>query len=635
YPSIGGYPSNAVWVLDNTSFIANTFRTVANVFADYQITKDLKFRTEFGLDVLAQQEHEFNYRNIQDPLSTSSAWERKTNVFNWTTNNYFSYSKTLNKIHDFDLTLGMAYQRSHTSGVGLTGWDFPNDFFTQPDAAEAVNQSGYSYVTGFAFISDFFRASYKLKDRYLASFSIRSDGSSRFGEENRYGYFPAISGGWIISDEPFLKKAGSETDELKFKPLTFLKLRASYGMTGNANIGDFAYLGVYYPSGGYAGYPGIIPGTLPNPELGWERSTQTDVTLDYSFFDNKIAGTATYYFKKTTDMLLYISLPPSSGYSAIIQNIGQMNNHGWEFSLSTKNLNKAFKWSTDLNIAFNRNKVINAGGLGPDAFESGEPGEGRVLEGFPVGQTYVVLYAGVAKDAQQIGVYDVNGDPVVGADGNQQTITVTPGQDMYYDKFGNLMVAQYYDENGNYRTNADFYEHRVPLGKPIPDFVGGITNNFSYKNFDFSFMFSFVYGNTIYDDPAKNQIGSYDKIAQRPEILEAWTPTNTDTDVPALVWGKNPVNSSRFLYDGSYLRLRSISFGYKLGKATCERIKLSNLRIFVRGGNLWTFTKYPGWDPEVLRNVDPNSQQGNISFAGPSLQTPQARTIMAGIQIEF
>jgi len=639
YPQIGGYPANAVWVLENTSFVANTFRTVSNVFADYQFNPYLSYRSELGLDVLNQLESEYNFRNIQDPLSVSSAWDRRTSVFNWTTNNYFGYTRQFNKIHDLDFTLGNAIQRSNIKGVGLNGWDFPSDFFTQPNAAEAVNQSGYSYISGYSFISNFFRTNYKLRNKYLLSFSIRSDGSSRFGMENRYGWFPALSGGWILTDENFIQNLlyGEEKNEqqLKKEILTFLKLRASYGLTGNANIGDFAYLGVYYPSGGYAGYSGIVPGTLTNPELGWERSAQADVTLDYGLLENKISGTITYYHKKTTDMLLYVSLPPSSGYSSIIKNVGSMNNQGWEFTLSTKNLNKKIKWSTDFNIAFNRNKVTDVLGLPPDAFESGEPGEGRVLVGYPVGQAYVVRYAGVAQQAENIQVYDVNGNPVYGTDGNPQTITTTPGQDLYYDKYGNIMVASYYDENGIYRTNADFYEHRVACGKPVPDFVGGITNTFTWKGFDFSFMFSFVYGNTLYDDPAKNQIGAYDRIAQRPEILDAWTPNNTDTDVPALEWGKNPVNSDRFLYDASFLRLRSVSFGYRLPKEKCEKLKLNNLRIFVRGANLWTLTKYPGWDPEVLRNVDPNSQQGNISFAGPSLQTPQAKSIIVGIQIEF
>lgn len=190
------------------------------------------------------------------------------------------------------------------------------------------------------------------------------------------------------------------------------------------------------------------------------------------------------------------------------------------------------------------------------------------------------------------------------------------------------------------KSNTNFYDNRVPMGNPNPDFVGGITNNFSYKGFDLNFLFVFVSGNTLYDDPAKNQIGAWTSVAQRREILDAWTPENHSNTVPALAYtpanGDYPArNSSRFLYDASFIRLRSLSFGYSFPPAVCKRMHLETLRIYLLGSNLLTFTKYPGWDPEVLRNVNPNSQQGNISFAGPSLQTPQTKTYSIGINVGF
>ena len=608
YPTKQGYPSNPVWELNTKTYNVKAFRTISNIFADYTISTNLKYRSEFGLDVMNQNEDQFEFRNIQDPTSNSSAWNRKVNSMGWTTNNFFTYEKSINKIHEFIATLGNSIEKSHTNGVGLNGWDFPSDFFTTPNAADASNKTGYYYETGYAFVSNFFRLNYKLHNKYIAAFSIRNDGSSRFGKDNRYGWFPAASVAWIVSDEKFLADS---------KWLSYLKFRTSYGYTGNANIGDFAYLGVYYPGTGYAGNTGISPGSLPNPDLSWEKSRQLDVTMDWGVFKNRISGTATYYFKRTSDMLLNVSIPTSSGFSSILKNVGEMNNHGYEFTLTTKNLNGKLKWTTDFNIAFNRNKVIDIAGLPADAFESGEPGEGRVLVDYPVGQAYLVQYAGVQQSDGNINVYDLQGN-VTG------TEFVKAGQDLYFDKYGNLMTS----------NNPDFYENRVPCGSPIPKFMGGITNTFSYKRFEFGFLFSFVYGNTIYDDPAKQQIGAYDKIAQRDDILDFWTPENTDTDVPSLNLYK-PTNSDRFLYDASYVRLRSVSLSYKFSEKICKKLNLTVFKIFISGTNLLTFTKYPGWDPEVLRNVDPNSQQGNISFAGPSLQTPQAKTVTGGISITF
>ena len=619
YPSTNNFPGNAVWEIDNQHFNAKSYRAVTKLFADLDLSSllpELRFRSEVGIDILDQIEEEFDFRNVQNTLSTSSAWDRSTNVFNYTVNNYFSWNYNTKNQQNFSFTLGTSYEKSKSKGFGLNGTNFSNDFYTSPGNASAENQSGYAYQTGYAFISYFFRVNYKFKERYLASLSIRDDGSSRFGPSNRYGWFPAISTGWIVSEEDFLKD---------IKPISFLKLRASYGLTGNANIGDYAYMGVYNTSGGYNGQPGVIPGSLPNPNLSWEKASQMDLTLDYGILNNRISGTFTYYNKKTSDMLLYISIPTSSGFTSILENVGKMTNHGFEITLSTKNFDKKFKWTTEFNIAFNRNRVDAVSGLSPDAFESGQPGEGRVVVGYPVGQAYVVKFAGIAQENKDIPIYDLNGVNT----GNVYHIKA--GQELFWDKNGHLMSGD--------KTNTNFYENRTPCGKPNPDFVGGISNSFSYKGFDFNFLFSFVYGNTIYDDPAKNQIGAWDKIAQRTEINDAWTSQNHSNTVPALgLYGTDfyPIrNSSRFLYNGSYLRLRSLSFGYNFNAELCKKMHVDRFRIYVVGSNLLTFTKYPGWDPEVLRNVNPNSQQGNVSFAGPSLQTPQTRTFSIGLSLGF
>lgn len=617
YNADGSYydpESNPLWQLENWDYKTNVFRTISKLYAELKISDNLKFRSEVGLDVLDQVEEEFKFRNIQNSNSTSYASDRRNFVSNWTTNNFFSYTKDLTEESNLNIVLGTSQQKSITKGVGLEGWDFSNDYLTKPGTASNIN--GWSWQTGYAFNSVFSRAFYKLKNRYLASLSLRSDGSSRFGAENRYGWFPTASVGWILTDETFLKDV---------KYLSYLKLRGSYGITGNAEIGDYSYLGYYVTNLGYNSNNGVVPANLENQELSWEKSAQTDITVDYGFLDNKISGNLTYFNKITSNMLTYVILPSSSGYNGVWRNVGKMKNNGIELSVNTKNLNKELKWSTDFNISIIRNEVTDVNGLEPDAFESGQPGEGRVIVGYPVGQAFLVKYAGVQQTETDFIVYDTNGNEVHNFDGSVMKNHVEQGEDVYYDVNGNLMS----------KSHPYFYENRVACGNPTPKFYGGINNSFSYKNFDFNFLVSFVYGNTIYDDPAKQQIGAFINQAQRHEIQDAYTAENTDSNVPALDNSYTAVNSDRFLYDASYIRLRNISIGYSLPKEKCKQFKISRLRVYASATNLLTLTKYPGWDPEVLRDVDPSSQQGNVSFAGPSYQTPQAKTFNVGVQVEF
>ena len=632
---------NPLWQLENRKFAARVFRAISEAHAEWKITKGLTFRSSFGTDFLNQNEEEFNFRNVQslDTSEVSNAWDRRTTVLNWSNSNYFNYNFKLKEKHDFTILLGNETQRSNRNGVGLYGEKFPNDYFTQP--GDAAIKRGYSYTTGWSFASFFGRINYKLKDKYLLSSSMRYDGSSRFGDNNKWGAFPGVSAAWILSEEEFIKK---------IKAISFLKLRASYGQTGNANIGDFASLGYYSSSVGYNGNSAIVPNTLSNNNLRWEKSNQVDVNLDIAFLKNRFAAGINYYYKTSNDLLLNISIPTSSGYAQILQNKGKLENKGLEITLNTKNIEGKFTWYTDFNIAFNRNKVLDVDGLKPDAFDDKDlgnrGGEGRVVEGFPVGQFYVVEWAGVQQQEGTIQLWNSDGSAKLDANGQPIYVNVPAGTELFKDKNGNVMTYAN-------PTGGEFYgDNRKAMGSPMPTFIGGITNTFAYKGFELSFMFNFVYGNHIYDDAAKTQIGSFNNINQRPDILNAYTDVNNGTvviyapsnEVPALynnAGGTDPkadyvaINSSRWLYDASYMRLRSLTFSYSFKEEWCKKVKLSNVKIFINGGNLLTFTKFPGMDPEVLRNIDPDSERGNIAFGGPYLGTPQAKTITAGINIKF
>lgn len=610
--------SNPVRDLELQSFNTEIIRSINSVYGDYKLHKNLSYHSDFGIDFMNQQEDEFNFRNVNQVGSTSSAWDRTTRVINWNLNNYLTYEKDWPERHNFKIMVGQSSQRVKSEGFGLFGFGFPNDYLTNPSDAPKDNQSGYSYETANGLLSFFSRINYKLKNRYLLGVSMRGDASSRFGPGNKWGYFPAVSAGWIISDEKFMK--GSHA-------VPFLKLSASFGYTGNNAIPDFAHWSLYSAGFDYADSSGVAPTQLDNPNLKWEKSQQFDVNLDFAFIDSKLFGNITYYRKTSTDLLMFLSLPSSSGYDGVWKNVGQLENWGIEFSLTSRNINRKFKWETNLNLAMNRNKVISAAGLPPDAFESGQPGEGRVIEGYPVGQAFLVEFAGVQAQDGQIGAYNLDGTPMMSG-GSQVMYDVAGGTELFYDRNGNIMT--YANPTGGL-----FYEyHRKAMGSPLPIFYGGLTNTFSYAGVDLSFLLSFAYGNTLYDDAAKTQIGNWQSIAQREEILDAWSPTNTNTDVPGLN-NYIPVNSSRFLYDASYLRLRSLTLGYNFPKKLCEKMKMQKFRIYFKGGNLLTWTAFKGWDPEVLRNVDPNSQAGNVSFAGPYLGTPQAKTISFGIQLGF
>ena len=624
---------NPLWQLQNRRFAARVFRAISEVHAEWRIIKGLNFRSSFGTDFLNQNEEEFNFRNVQslDTAEVSNAWDRRTTVLNWTNTNYFNYTLKIKEKHDITFLLGNEVQRSNRNGVGLYGEKFPNDYFTEP--GDAAIKRGYSYTTGWSFASFFSRVNYKLKDKYLFSASMRYDGSSRFGANNKWGAFPGVSAGWILSEEAFIKK---------IKAISFLKLRASYGQTGNASIGDFAALGFYSSSTGYNGNSAIVPNTLSNNNLSWEKSNQVDVNLDIAFLKNRFAAGFNYYYKTSNDLLLNISVPTSSGYALILQNRGRLENKGFEITLNTKNVEGKFTWYTDFNIAFNRNKVLDVDGLKPDAFDDKDlgnrGGEGRVIEGHPVGQFYVVEWAGVQQQEGSIQLWNSDGSPKLDASGQPVFVNVPAGTELFKDRNGNIMTFAN-------PTGGEFYgDNRRAIGNPLPKFIGGITNTFSYGGFELSVLFNFVYGNQIYDDAAKTQIGGFNNINQRPDILNAYTQGNPSTEVPSLYnnsGSTNPssdyvaINSSRWLYDASYIRLRSLTFSYSFKEEFCQKIKLSNLKLFINGGNLLTYTKFPGMDPEVLRNIDPDSERGNIAFGGPYLGTPQAKTITAGINIKF
>jgi TonB-dependent starch-binding outer membrane protein SusC len=574
---------------DFSSNVSTSYRTIGNIFAEYKFTNWLKFRSEVGTDIYNLNEDQYfgkeTSRNTGAPNGQGfSSWAQITN---YTTNNFFTLGQTFADKHDVDVTVGMTFQKSEASYNQVTGQEFPSNAYRKVISAANIT-AGSSSGSNFSFLSYFGRANYRFLNKYLLSVSGRIDGSSRFGANNRYGFFPAASVGWVITDESFMQDIPS---------LSLLKLRASYGLTGNAEIGNFDSYGLFRGDAGYAGVPGQRPEQIENPDLRWEQTTQTDVGLEFGFFAGRLSGEVDYYIKTTRDLLLNVNVPGTSGFRSQLRNIGNLENKGWEFVLRSDNTTGAFKWNTSLNLAANRNKILNLDG---QVIEGGYIN--RAVEGQPIGSFYSIEYAGVDP---------ANGDALYYVNEERPDGTL--------------------DRN---TTNDPNVAQRVVIGNPNPKLVGGISNNFSYKGLEFNILFQGQTGNDIYNGGGKFQSANGDFFDnQTVDQLGRWQKPGDITNIPqARLFGANgTAESSRYLQKGDYLRLKTATLSYTLPTSLTNRVKLDRVRLYVTGQNLMTFTKYTGWDPEV--NAD--YLAGNIGLGNDFYSAPQAKTIIVGINLGF
>lgn len=585
-PAMFYYP--ATMELENANFLTSTYRNLANASLIYQATDNLSITGEYGFDLLTQNEDRYqNSRTIAGRSVNGYGSASWTRIFNATSRAFANYNNTFD-VHNVEFTGGIEFQSSTMDYSYVAGQGYPvEDLKKVASAAEIVE--GTTSLTEFTFLSYFARANYKLLDKYLFSVSGRVDGSSRFGAENRYGFFPAGSAGWIISQEGFLNDS---------EAISFLKLRASYGLVGNAEIGNFEHLGLYIAEP-YGGVSGLRPSQFQNPALGWETTAQFDIGIDFGFFNDRLTGEVDYYHKNTTDLLLRVPLPGTTGYNEQTKNLGSLENRGVELALNYLIIPQGdFRWSANLNFARNQNEITSLGDQ--DIIDNGSSTYLNVVKvGEPIGVFYGPEYAGV--------------DPAT-------------GDALWY-------VNDPADEDGQTTNNYNL-ANKVALGNPNPDFIGGLSNNLSYKGFELDVLFQGVYGNQIF-----NGGGQYMSANARYEDnqtvdqMRRWQKPGDITDVPqARLYSNNGAQaSSRYLSDGSYLRLKNLTLGYNLPADFVNRYKIDRLRIFVTGQNLLTFTNYEGWDPEV--NTD--YLASNIFLGNDFYAAPQARTITFGAKIGF
>ncbi|MFL5771580.1 MAG: SusC/RagA family TonB-linked outer membrane protein, partial [Flavisolibacter sp.] len=339
YDADGNYNPNTLYynVLiekGNSKNLATTYRSISSVYGEVNFSPNLMFRSQAGVDWTNLQEENYEGRNTLDGAPGGLSFQNQVTSTIFTATNTLSYHKNFNDRNNFDAVGGMEYQHGDLTGAQVQGRAFPNNRFTKI-ASAAIIESGSSTETEFSFVSYFARGNYKFKNRYLLGGSLRADGSSRFGKDNRYGFFPAASAGWIISEEDFMKGSNA---------VSFLKLRGSYGKTGNAEIGNFSSLTLYSASA-YADVAGLVASQIGVPDLSWERTDQLDLGLDFGFMDNRISGEIDYFKKNTKDLLLNVPLPATNGFTTITKNIGSMENEGWDFVLNANILTGTFKWT--------------------------------------------------------------------------------------------------------------------------------------------------------------------------------------------------------------------------------------------------------------------------------------------------
>ncbi len=578
---------NPLLNVENAFYNTTVNRTLGNLFANVNLYKGLTFRSEFGLDQLNQNEESYAGRLTARNLGVPSGqgFYSSDEILNLNINNFFQYNTNFAKVHDLDVVAGTSYQDWRIASSNLTGEQFPSDAYKKLASAASPTLISSS-ASNWKLLSYFLRANYKFNDKYLVSLSGRYDGSSRFGSNNRYGFFPAASVGWILSEEKFLKDV---------QWLNFLKLKASYGTTGNSEIGDFAARGLYTGNAGYNGLPGQHPTQLANPDLKWESTASFDVGFEASIIKNRISVEVDYYNRNTRDLLLNVNVPATSGFSTQLRNVGKLNNKGFEFTINSENfVGKDFRWSTSINFGANKNKVTDLGGQQIGTLN-------RAMEGEPLGVFYAREFAG-ADPANGDALYYKN---TVGSDGKIDHTTTN-----------------------DYNAAKD-----VRIGNPNPDFIYGVRNTFSYKGVDLDVLLQGVQGNEIFNGGGQymSASGSNGFDNQTRDQLNSWKKPGDITMVPEarLFFANGTDNSSRYISDGSYLRVKAVTLGYNLPKSVLTKLHVDKARFYIRAQNLFTITKYKGWDPEV--NAD--FQASNINQGQDFYSAPQLKTIVFGLTI--
>lgn len=564
-----------------------------NVYGEISFLKYFKFKSMFGFSQLNSK-----YNSWVDPYRSREGRSFKGMAFFssdqndfWNFENTLSFSKSVNK-SNFYVLVGYIASEVNSYSAAIDAKNFGSSA-VQTVNAGSQRTASYSEAKG-TNTSAIGRINYGYDDKYLLTANFRADAYSGFGENNRWGYFPSFSGGWRISKEEFFSKVEVVND---------LKIRAGWGDVGNGQVGPYSHYGIVTPNAPYVNgglvTPGSNPITLESPDLKWETTAQTNIGIDISLLKNRLSIVSDYYIKKTDNMLLNQRIPSSTGFQNALLNVGKMKNEGFEFTISSKNFGNEFKWSTDFNISFNKSQITSLPGGSIQLGELNNDGRGLVSiaqEGQPLGTFYGYVSEGV--------------DPAT----------------------GNIIYKDL-DGSGDL-SDGD----KTIIGNANPQFTYGFTNDFNYKNWSLNIFFQGVEGNEIFNASRIETEGMYSGLNQLTTVLNRWTTPGQITDMPKADFegSQNVQVSSRYVEDGSYLRLKAITIGYSLPESVLSKLSMSKVHLYITAENLLTWTKYTGLDPEVsvyggsgasdLRNIAPGIDYGTY---------PQTRDIIFGLNLSF
>jgi TonB-linked SusC/RagA family outer membrane protein len=578
YTKFGTF-ENPIAAVEHSKISMTTNRLLSTTYAELDILKGLKFRANFSVDYsnVFESLYDDSWTNAGFSVNGSAQVISLNNVI-WNQEDYFTYSKILGK-HTFNLVAGVSSQESKTYSSRASGTQFPSDDFRTISSAAVQTASTTGSSWGLA--SGFGRLTYDFSRKYLATLTFRHDGSSRFGKDHQYGNFPSAAVGYVLTEEKFMERVPA---------ISNLKVRASYGHTGNQNIADFASRGLWSGAAAYASLAGTTPSQLANPNLKWETTKQTDIGIDLGLLKNRLTITADYYYKKTVDLLLQVPTPRSTGFESLYQNFGSLQNKGWELAITADILRntKALNWNFNFNISGNKNKILKLASpfvvYNRDIF--------RYQEGAEMYSFYLHEQTGVDPKTGAPTWTDVNGD-------------------------------------GKFNPNVD----RKIVGTANPKLFGGFTNTLNYKNFDLMFFFQYSYGNKQLNwNRFFLEHGGTRATNYSTSQLDRWQNVGDVTMIPKMNAANyaSDLRPSRFLEDGSYMRLKNISFGYNLPSGFLTKLHLSTVRLYVSAQNLITITKYSGLDPELTGTAATALTQGIEFFSMPS-----PRTVMGGFNISF
>ena len=580
-----------------------TTRVLGDVYAEWEFLKDLKLKVSLGMDIMYLKQNKYTPSNIYQSLGIASAKVGVNRSINWLNENILTWNKTFKDIHSLNILGGFTIQRNNVESVTGASSNFVNDVMKYNNlGAGSIYDKPESSATQWSLMSYLARINYSLYDRYLFSLNARVDGSSRFGGNNKYGFFPSGSVAWRISEEGFMEPVKAVINNLK--------LRTSYGFTGNTEIGVYESLATLGSNSWTIGnqlVSGFYPNRIPNPDLKWEKTGQFDIGFDLGLFNNRLRLTADYYYKKTTDLLYNVAIPSASGYDSMLKNIGSVQNYGYELSIESDNLSGAFSWTTAFNISFNRNKVLELGGetykdVGTYDDHLKTSDIRRLIVGQPIGVFYGYRFDGIFQNEAECA---------------QQTSSPSP--------IG-VGLRRYKDLNGDGKIDAT--NDREILGDANPKFFGGMTNTFAYKGFELNVFLQYSYGNKIFNYNAMELESPTGGQNVYQDLVNRWTPTNPSNEYQKATTNRNNIVSDRFIEDGSFLKLKTVSLSYSFPKLNWKHI--GGLRLYVTGQNLLTWTKYRGYDPEVSYRGASTLEAGE-DFGG----YPQARTFMFGIKLDI